>query len=148
MTDLLVESHLPQRPPFLFVERVAEHRPGESLTAACPVAVDDPVFGGHFPGAPVLPGVLLAERMAQVASLLLALDGGPRFAGRLVVLSAIQKLNFLKPVGPGADLRVTATVERVLGDSAVVKVAARVGDVAVAKGELVLTAVAGLQETT
>ena len=96
---------LPHRYPFLMVDRVLECEPGVSAIATKCVSINEPHFQGHFPDAPIMPGVLIAEAFAQVAGIV-ALSAHPDFAGKVVYLMGLDKLRFRKPVRPGDVLHI------------------------------------------
>jgi len=104
---------LPHRYPFLMIDRVLAVVPGESATAIKCVTANEPVFQGHFPGAPIFPGVLLAEAFAQVAGII-ALSANPDHAGQTVYLMGLDKIRFRKPVRPGdrVEIKVEKTMAR------------------------------------
>ena len=108
-TDIM--ALLPHRDPFLFVDRVVEIEPGERAVAIREVKPDEPWFAGHFPGDPILPGVLIAEALAQVAALVY-LSSAPDRAGSSVYLVGMDKMRFRKPVRPGATLRMEVAATR------------------------------------
>jgi beta-hydroxyacyl-ACP dehydratase FabZ len=97
-------SVLPHRYPFLLVDRVLELVPGERVVALKNVTVNEPYFQGHFPGHPVVPGVLLVEGLAQAGGLLLLHDHEER-EGKLLYFTSIEKARFRRPVVPGDQVR-------------------------------------------
>ena len=103
-----VEVVLPHRDPFLWVSRVTECVPGESIVAELDVDAGLPLFAGHFPGHPVFPGVLLMEALAQAASfcILVAQDK----AGSIGFLTGIDKAKFRRQVSPGDTVRLEAHI--------------------------------------
>ncbi|MGA9422691.1 MAG: 3-hydroxyacyl-ACP dehydratase FabZ [Rhodanobacteraceae bacterium] len=106
-----IQSLLPHRYPFLLVDRVIAYTPGERLTAIKNVSVNEPFFQGHFPGHPVMPGVLLIESMAQACGLLVHLsiaNGENRRA--LFYLAKVDKARFSRMVVPGDQ--VTLEIEQ------------------------------------
>lgn len=94
-----VNRRLKQRPPFQMIERVTALEPGESAVGTKTVSINDPWFSGHFPGAPILPGVLIIESCAQLCSI--AADDGSGDPDRLYVLLKADNFKFLKFVLPG-----------------------------------------------
>lgn len=100
-------SLLPHRYPFLLVDRVIEFETNVKAIGLKNVTVNEPFFQGHFPGAPVMPGVLIVEAMAQVAGILAFKSGVP---GRSVYFMSIEKVKFRKPVMPGDQLRLEVNV--------------------------------------
>ncbi len=96
-----VMEMIPHRYPFLLVDRVVEIVPNESATAIKNVTVNEPHFVGHFPAAPVTPGVLIIESMAQTAGLFVVHTLGPDAEGKLVYFMSIDGARFRKPVVPG-----------------------------------------------
>ena len=97
---------LPHRAPFLFVERITDIVPFESAVGLKNVTINEPFFQGHFPGAPVMPGVLIIEAMAQTSGALVVQSEGKAFEGKLVYFMAIDEAKFRKPVTPGDQLRI------------------------------------------
>src|ERR671917_1316198 len=94
---------LPHRYPFLLVDKVLEYRPGEMI-AVKNVTFNEPFFQGHFPGRPIMPGVLILEAMAQVGGVL-AFKSVPPSGSPVVYLTGVDKAKFRKPVVPGDQLR-------------------------------------------
>lgn len=92
---------LPHRYPFLMVDRMDKVVRGESAIGIKNVSINEPYFQGHFPGAPVMPGVLMIEAMAQTAGILVIETLGPEMEGRLVYFMSIDNARFRKPVRPG-----------------------------------------------
>jgi 3-hydroxyacyl-[acyl-carrier-protein] dehydratase len=92
---------LPHRYPFLLIDRMIDMDGEESGTAIKNVTINEPFFQGHFPGKPVMPGVLLVEAMAQAAGALVLNHLGDAHAGKLVFFMSIDRARFRKPVLPG-----------------------------------------------
>jgi 3-hydroxyacyl-[acyl-carrier-protein] dehydratase len=92
---------LPHRFPFLLIDKMIDMDGEESGTAIKNVTINEPFFQGHFPGKPVMPGVLLVEAMAQAAGALVLNHLGDAHAGKLVFFMSIDKARFRKPVLPG-----------------------------------------------
>ncbi|HEX9851765.1 MAG TPA: 3-hydroxyacyl-ACP dehydratase FabZ [Woeseiaceae bacterium] len=103
---------LPHRYPFLLIDRIVECRPRESITAVKNVTVNEPFFQGHFPGNPVMPGVLVIEAMAQASGILSYLSTGDRIPRPLYFLAGIDEARFRRPVGPGDVLLIKVDVEK------------------------------------
>jgi 3-hydroxymyristoyl/3-hydroxydecanoyl-(acyl carrier protein) dehydratase len=139
-----IEEILPHRPPFLFVDRVVQLVSGRRIVAELDLRQDEPHFRGHFPGRPIMPGVLVSEAMAQTAGLLLALSartGNPLTpeTPRLMVLAAVN-VKFLHPAVAGESLKLQANFERTVGPLSHLAVSANVGRREVAAGTVVLAA--------
>ena len=96
---------LPHRYPFLLIDRLADLDGDQSGTGIQNVTFNAPFFQGHFPGAPVMPGVLLIEGMAQTAGAVVLNTLGPEEQGKLVFFMSIDKARFRKPVMPGDTVR-------------------------------------------
>jgi len=104
MMDILeIQKLLPHRYPFLMVDRVLEYEPGQSIVAIKNVTVNEPFFQGHFPGKPIMPGVLMVEAMAQVGGILVNKSDPTDYNS--VYFMSIEKAKFRKPVVPGDQLR-------------------------------------------
>lgn len=125
---------LPHRYPMLLVDRVLELQPGERIVGLKNVTFNEDFFQGHFPGQPVMPGVLIIESMAQVAGLIIL--SVPAHRGKLAYIGAIENARFRKPVLPGDTLITEATVVKLRGSIGKVKMTARVGEVTVADCEM------------
>ena len=107
---------IPHRYPFLLVDRMVEVVRGESAVGIKNVTMNEPFFQGHFPQAPVMPGVLIVECMAQTAGVLVVETLGPQARGKLVYFMTIENAKFRKPVVPGDQLRVHVQKERARGN--------------------------------
>ncbi len=92
---------IPHRYPFLLVDSVRDIVPFESATGVKNVTVNEPFFQGHFPGHPIMPGVLIVEAMAQTAAVFVVQSLGPDAEGKLVYFMSIEGAKFRKPVMPG-----------------------------------------------
>jgi len=124
---------LPHRAPFVFVDEVTEAQTGERAVCRKTFSPDEPFFRGHFPGDPLVPGVILTEALAQTAGLA---AGQP---GRAFRLSAIRGMKFLRAVRPLDELTLTARKVAVVGGLWQFEVVARVGEQTVAEGVVVLS---------
>ncbi|WP_269142134.1 3-hydroxyacyl-ACP dehydratase FabZ [Sphingomonas sp. IC-11] len=100
-----VMAALPHRYPMLLVDRVEELVPDESITAIKAVTMNEQFFQGHFPGRPIMPGVLIVEALAQAAGVLAVESLGLAGTGKLVYFMSIDGVKFRKPVEPGVLLR-------------------------------------------
>lgn len=111
MTINEIKEYLPQRYPFLLVDRVIELVPGERVVAIKNVTANEPHFNGHFPHEPVMPGVLIIEAMTQAAGVLGFITAGKRPAdGFNYLLVGTDKARFKRPVVPGDQLELRATL--------------------------------------
>ena len=95
---------LPHRYPFLLIDRVIEFERGKRLVAVKNVTINEPFFQGHFPGYPIMPGVLVVEAMAQAGAILMMAEIADRHS-RLVVFTGIERAKFRRPVTPGDQIR-------------------------------------------
>ena len=132
---------LPHRPPFVFVRELIKCDPGVSAEAATSFAGDDPMFAGHFPGNPLVPGVILTEALAQTAGIAAA-SGFPDNARPLFLLSAIRMMKFFRAVRPEEPIELRAEKLAHVDDLMQFRVAARVRGETVAEGQLVLSVAA------
>jgi len=107
---------LPQRYPVLMIDRVKEIEPGKRIVALKNVSANEPHFQGHFPGRPIMPGVLILEAMAQAAGILVfSAEGMAEKRDRLLYYYVgIDNARFKKPVVPGDQLEIDVTIERTL----------------------------------
>lgn len=96
---------LPHRPPFLLVDRIIELEAGKRIVGIKNVSINEPFFPGHFPGHPVMPGVLIIESMAQVACVLAILSSDESVRSKVTYFTGIDSAKFRKPVFPGDQLR-------------------------------------------
>jgi 3-hydroxyacyl-[acyl-carrier-protein] dehydratase len=129
---------LPHRPPFVFVREVLKCDPGLSVEAATSFASDDPMFAGHFPGNPLVPGVILTEALAQTAGIAAA-SGYPENAKPLFLLSAIRGMKFFRAVRPEEQIDLYAEKLAQVDDLVQFSVKASVKGAPVAEGQLVLS---------
>jgi 3-hydroxyacyl-[acyl-carrier-protein] dehydratase len=105
---------MPHRYPILLVDRVLELEPGVRIAAIKNVSVNEPHFQGHFPGHPVMPGVLIIEALAQAAAVLTYVTMKTSYPeGTLFLFAGIDGARFKRPVEPGDQLRLEATMDRV-----------------------------------
>jgi 3-hydroxyacyl-[acyl-carrier-protein] dehydratase len=134
-----IETMIPHRAPFLWIDRVEELEPGVRCVAVKFVDPENPIFAGHFPAKPILPGVLLIEAVAQTAGVMLGsaapqADAGAR--GGVALLGAVNRFKFLKPVTPGQELRIETKKMTEAGRMAYIGGTVWVDGEMVASGEL------------
>ncbi len=103
-----VMASIPHRYPMLLVDRVVELIPDRSITAIKAVTINEGFFQGHFPGRPIMPGVLIVEALAQAAGILAVESLGLVGSGKLVYFMSIDGVKFRKPVEPGVLLTLEA----------------------------------------
>jgi 3-hydroxyacyl-[acyl-carrier-protein] dehydratase len=134
-----IETLIPHRPPFLWIDRVEELEPGVRCVAVKFIDPENPIFAGHFPDKPILPGVLLIEAVAQTAGVMLG-SAAPRAAerntGGVALLAAVNRFKFFKPVTPGQEVRVETKKLTEAGQMAYIGGTVWVGGDLVANGEL------------
>jgi 3-hydroxyacyl-[acyl-carrier-protein] dehydratase len=104
-----IQSIIPHRYPFLLIDRIVEIEPLKRIVAIKNVTINEYFFQGHFPDAPVLPGVVIIEAMAQAGAVLLFREVPDR-ENKLLYFTRIDEAKFRKPVGPGDQLRIEVTV--------------------------------------
>lgn len=125
---------IPQRSPFLMIDRVEEYIPGESTIAYKNVCINEPFFQGHFPENPIMPGVLIVEAMAQTGAVaVLSLEENK---GKNALFGGIDKLKFKKQVVPGDVLKLEVKIIKRKGPIGVGEAIATVDGKLAAKGEL------------
>lgn len=122
----VIEAVLPHRDPFVWVTRIIECEPNKSVTAEFDVAADLPLFAGHFPDYPVLPGVIIMEALAQAASFCILVDREEN--GSLGFLAGIDNAKFRRQVRPGDTLTLKAQIVKANKRLCVADVCATVGD--------------------
>ena len=130
-----IMDRIPHRYPFLLVDRVVELVPGQRIVAIKNVTINEPFFPGHFPGAPVMPGVLIIEALAQAGAVLLLTDIPDR-ASKLVYFTGIDEARFRRPVVPGDQLRLTMEVLNLRSRSCKMRGTAEVDGELVAEAEI------------
>jgi len=99
-----IQKLLPHRYPFLLVDRVLEYVPGESITAIKNVTINEPFFQGHFPDAPIMPGMLILEALAQAGGILVSKSLEGPLGNRIFMFTGVEKAKFRRPVVPGDQL--------------------------------------------
>lgn len=95
---------LPHRYPFLLVDKILEYKSGESIKGLKNVTINEPFFQGHFPGQPIMPGVLILEAMAQVGGILAYISNDEEMKNRLFYFIGLDKVRFRKTVVPGDQI--------------------------------------------
>ena len=104
---------IPHRYPFLLIDRVVELEPGKRVVAMKSVTANEPQFTGHFPGRPIMPGVLMVEALAQAGAV--AVLSLPEYRGKLALFAGIDDCRFRRTVLPGDTLRLEVTLEKLRG---------------------------------
>ena len=125
---------LPHRYPFLMIDRVLEVEGNQRAVAIKNVTINEPFFQGHYPGTPIMPGVLIVEAMAQLGGLLIAQS--IEHTGKLPILMSLDKVKLRKPVSPGDQLILEATRVRVRSRIAHMRCSAYVGADLAAEAEV------------
>ena len=135
-----IETLIPHRPPFLWIDRVEEIEPGIRCVAVKFIDPANPIFAGHFPDKAILPGVLLIEAVAQTAGVMMGSASPPTATNTpgIALLAAVNRFKFFKPVTPGQELRVETRKLTEFGQMACIGGTVWVGEDMVANGELSL----------
>ena len=134
-----INKRIKQRPPFQMIERVIDWTPGESATGIKNVCINEPYFMGHFPDAPIMPGVLIVECCAQLCSLVF--DDDPSNPNKIYVILKVDNFKFAKPVIPGDRLDIYVDLEKTVGPLAVFDAVVKVNDEIRSKGTMTFTMV-------
>jgi len=129
-----IEAILPHRDPFLLIDEVVELEPGRRVVARKHVREDEWYLAGHFPGRPVMPGVLIVEAMAQTGAVAVLAEEENR--GRIALFAGIDDVRFKRIVEPGDTLELECELEQVRGPIGRGKAKAHVGDELAARGTL------------
>lgn len=129
-----IETILPHRDPFLFVDEVLELEPGVRIVTRKLVRSDEWFFEGHFPGRPIMPGVIMVEALAQTCAILVLL--APENRGKLPLFAGIDKMRFKRIVSPGDELIFTSRVGATWGRVGKGDAEARVGGELAVRGTL------------
>jgi beta-hydroxyacyl-ACP dehydratase FabZ len=132
-----IQAILPHRYPFLLVDKILSLDPGKTAVGIKNVTANEEFFQGHFPGKPVMPGVLICEAMAQVAGVLFLSQ--PEHKGKTPFFVGIDKVRFRRPVVPGDRLELSVKVLKVRGNTGKVEVEAKVDSELAASGEFMFT---------
>jgi 3-hydroxyacyl-[acyl-carrier-protein] dehydratase len=134
-----VLARLPQRYPILMIDRVKECEPGRRIVALKNVSANEPYFQGHFPGRPIMPGVLILEAMAQAAGVMMFSGSPQKDSDALYYYVGIDNARFKRPVVPGDQLELEVSLERSLRGIGKFMCVARVGDDVVAEATILCT---------
>ncbi len=140
MNLLEINERIKQRPPFQMIERVTELVPNESAKGIKCVSVNEPYFMGHFPGAPIMPGVLLIESAAQLCSLVIAPEGAAQDDNKMYVLLKVKDFKFLRPVIPGDRLEIDVKAVMISAAAAEFSAVISCDSTVRAKGSMLFTA--------
>jgi len=129
-----IQNIIPHRPPFLLVDRILELEPGKRGVGLKNVTVNEPFFQGHFPGYPVMPGVLVLEALAQVgAAVILSMEEN---RGKIGLFAGVDEFRWREQVKPGDTLTLEVEILRVRGPVGKGRATARVGERVAAEGTL------------
>ena len=109
-------ARIPHRYPFLLVDRAEDYRPHQSIVGIKCVTVNEPFFQGHFPGYPVMPGVLIVEALAQTGAVLMSKSLDVDTRGKTILFMSVDNCRFRQPVRPGDVIRMHVEVLRARGD--------------------------------
>ena len=131
-----IKQILPHREPFLFIDKVVEFEKGKKAVAVKNITGQEDFFKGHFPGKPIMPGVLIIEAMAQTAVVLARSILYEQEDKKYIYYLGKVTARFLKPVLPEAQLKLVATPLKIMSEAGIVKTEAFVGDKVVAKAEI------------
>jgi len=130
-----VARRIPHRYPFLLVDRAEDYRPHQSIVGVKCVTINEPFFQGHFPGNPVMPGVLIIEAIAQSGAVLMSKSLNADTTGKTIFFMSLDNCRFRYPVRPGDVLRMPVEVVRARADVFKFKGRALVGDKVAAEAE-------------
>jgi len=134
----IIKEILPHRDPFLFVDRVMKISNGDNIVAEKDLSPDECFFSGHFPGKPIVPGVIVSEALAQTSGLLLGLTERVKDQEKSNLFLTNLTIKFFTPATPGETLRLTAILKKTYGKMFLFEVDAHVSNRRIAKGTLVL----------
>ncbi len=130
-----VARRIPHRYPFLLVDRAEDYRPHQSIIGIKCVTINEPFFQGHFPGNPVMPGVLIVEAIAQTGAVLMSKSLDADVTGKTILFISLDNCRFRQPVRPGDVLRMPVEVLRARSQLFKFRGQAMVGDKVAAEAE-------------
>ena len=133
-----IEAIIPHREPFLFLDEVLELEPGSHIVARKRVRGDEWFFPGHFPGRPIMPGVIMIEALAQAGAVAVLAEEANR--GKLALFAGIDDVRFKRIVEPGDELILSCALESVRGPIGRGRAVAKVGDELAVRGTLTFAA--------
>jgi 3-hydroxyacyl-[acyl-carrier-protein] dehydratase len=139
MNNIEIQNILPHRYPFLLVDKIVEVETGKRAVGLKNVTINEPFFQGHFPGNPIMPGVLIVEAMAQVGAV--AILSMEEYKGKIAVFAGIEKMKFRKQVVPGDTLIMEAELLGIKMGIGRAKVSAKVEGKTAAEGEVMFAIV-------
>jgi 3-hydroxyacyl-[acyl-carrier-protein] dehydratase len=139
LNSIQIQEILPHRYPFLLVDRITELTVGERAVGLKNVTINEPFFQGHFPGNPIMPGVLMVEALAQVGAV--AILSMEEYKGKLAVFTGIDNLRFKKQVTPGDTLKLEVEIISIRRNIGKGKAIATVDGVTAVKGEIMFAIV-------
>jgi len=119
---------IPHRPPFLLIDRAEDYRASQSLVGYKMVTINEPFFVGHFPGRPVMPGVLIIEALAQTGGVLMSKSLRLEMGSKVILFMSVDHCRFRYPVRPGDVLQMNVEVARARGEVVKFRGKAMVGD--------------------
>lgn len=133
-----IRSLLPQKYPFLFIDKVVEFEEGKKIVCVKNVSGNEPVFVGHFPDFAIMPGVLIIEAMAQASIILFrkSLPAQQNDKNTVFLLASVNNARFTKPVFPGDQLFIEIIVEKIVSKGAIVQATVKVEEKTVARASL------------
>lgn len=134
-----IQERLPHRYPFLMVDRILELQPGKRAVALKNVTANEPYFTGHYPGRPIMPGVLIVEALAQVGGLAVMTESDARDDTRVPLLTGVNKARFRRVVTPGDQLRLEVDVLQLRRTMGKCRGIAYVGEENVAEAEILFS---------
>jgi 3-hydroxyacyl-[acyl-carrier-protein] dehydratase len=139
MNNIEIQNILPHRYPFLLVDKILEVEVGKKAVGLKNVTINEPFFQGHFPGNPIMPGVLIVEAMSQVGAV--AILSMEEYKGKLAVFAGIERMKFRKQVVPGDTLIMEAELLGIKMGIGRAKVSAKVEGKTAAEGEVMFAIV-------